>query len=191
MSRRPSSLCLLLTGLCLLHPVCAHEFIGEFATIHVKASAGEAPCWLKLTSQDQSVALPPVSSWQLRKPGMHSAEVFFHMEMHGCLPEPGKRTDLLTGLITGSPDSPVVSTLFNGAQDADNPALFAVRGAGGVGLEISDIHGKAVIPGLASTPQIIPTINNVLDWQVALVRTAAPLVAGPVQATIEFRVIYD
>jgi type 1 fimbria pilin len=164
---------------------------GEVATILVNTQVVESPCWLKFKTADQSVQLPPVSTKQLSEPGMRSAETVFSIQIRGCIAEPGRGTDTRTGLHTWSPDSPVMSAWFEGVQDPDTPALFAVKGITGAGLRLMDEMGRQVLRGEKTTPTIVTTINNTLYWRVALERTSAKLNAGRYWAVLNFSVIYD
>lgn len=164
---------------------------GEVATINVNTQVVESPCWLKFSTRDQSVLLPPVSPSQLHHPGMRSADTAFAIQIRGCIPEPGTGTDARTGLRTWSPDSPVMSARFEGVQDADSPSLFAVKGITGAGLRLMDDKGRQVTNDVETTPTIVSTINNTLYWRVALERTSATLTPGRYWAVLNFSVTYD
>lgn len=191
MMRHLAALCFLPLLHCNSFAAAADQPPGESFTIQVSAKLVQAPCWMKLNSRDQTVVLPPVPTTQLSAVGNKSAKTDFRIEMRGCTSEPGVQVDKRSGLKTWSVDSPVVSVMFTGVQDAESPSLFAVSGATGIALEITDSRGNTVLPGIATAPFIVQTINAAMPLQVALVRTSAPLTPGSWRAVLQFVVNYD
>jgi len=93
-----------------------------------------------------------------------------------------------------------VTATLSGTADANNPMLFAVNGgtgmAGGVGLQLTDRdHGNAVLSDQGSSTvtvsEAVPANRTAtFNWQARVRRSALPVSAGQVRATVIISISY-
>ncbi|HDV9907153.1 TPA: type 1 fimbrial protein [Klebsiella oxytoca] len=163
---------------------------GAYGVLHVSGTLTESACHLEMKSIDQSVLLKEVSTGQLKKVGDRGTPVAVTLRLQDCVRSASRNRDL-QGNLTWSANQPAVSLTFTGVQDGSNPQLFMVRGAGGIGLRLTDAFHHDVLPGLQGRPQLLTPASDELTYYIAPERTAASLQAGAYLAHVNFRLSYE
>jgi fimbrial protein len=167
------------------------DTVGNHGVLHVSGMMSDGACQVDMSSARQIVELGPVSSRHLFHPGDRGTAVAFQLHFRDCLTSGGDVTDSRTEVDVHDVLQPVVSVMFTGISDAENPALFRVEGASGMGLRLLDHQGRDVRADSPGAPEFLNSGNTQLTYYVIPERTGAPLVAGPFQATVNFRLNYD
>ncbi len=159
--------------------------------LRINGGLTEGACQLEMDSAWQHITLGAISSAELSKPGARSAPVNFQIRFRDCVRGKGMQQDEDYGTQLWSESQPVVNIVFVAPADANTPDLLAVRGAAGVGLRITDKQSRTIKPGRKGHPVFLTPGNDELTFNVAVERTAAPLVVGAYSATADFRVSYE
>ncbi|MFP2239774.1 fimbrial protein [Pseudescherichia vulneris] len=165
--------------------------LADNGTLLISGGLREGACQLEMDSALQQVDMGSIASASLRQPGDRAYPVSFQIRFRDCVRGKGQQQDRDYGTLTWSEQQPVVSLTFLAPANADTPSLFAVSGASGIGLRITDINARTVMPARRSHPVFLTPGNDELTFHVAVERTAAPLVVGAYTATADFRVSYD
>ncbi|MEB0046565.1 MULTISPECIES: fimbrial protein [unclassified Pseudomonas] len=148
-------------------------------TVTFLGSVHSGACSIKPDSVDQTIRLGAIAKHQLDNGGKSEARRVL-IELEGCD---------LTGLTDNT-----VTTTFTAAPSSTVPgAIGTVGSAGGVGIMMTH-GGKAVVLGTATTPQVISTGDNTLEFgayvQGAITATA-PVVPGDFSAVTNFTLAYQ
>lgn len=178
-----------LAGFCAGFPVAA--LAEHNGALLISGGLREGACHLEMDSEMQQVAMGSISSARLHRPGDRAEPVSFQIRFRDCVRGKGQQRDEEYGTVMWSEQQPVVNLTFLAPANVDTPDLFAVNGASGIGLRITDKSARTVIPGRRSHPVFLTPGKDQLTFDVAVERTAAPLVVGAYSATADFRVSYD
>lgn len=165
---------LLSIGLLVGSASVAHAADG---TVTFVGSVHSGACSIKPDSVDQTVNLGAIAKHQLETGGKSEARRVL-IELEGC--------DL-----SGLTDNTVTTTFTAAPSSAVPGAIGTVGGAGNVGIMMT--HGsKAIELGVPTTPQVISTGNNTLEYG-AYVQGAAtgPIVPGEFSAVTNFTLAYQ
>ncbi|EOZ7472404.1 fimbrial protein [Enterobacter hormaechei] len=164
---------------------------GEHGNLQVHGLLIEGACHLDMTSQFQQVSLGTTPLNLLAKVGDEGQPVRFQLKLRGCSRSGGNQGNRYTGTTTWDAIQPVVTISFSGVTDPLLPGLFKINGVSGIGLKITDPQGERLRPGERGEPLLITPGDNLLNYQVALVRTPAALTTGDFSALARFEVSYD
>lgn len=164
---------------------------AESGALRITGGLIEGACQLEMDSAWQQINMGSISSSELSKPGDSAEPVSFQIRFRDCVRSKGSQRDEDYGTLVWSESQPVVSLVFMAPADANTPDLFALRGAAGVGLRITDKSSRTIKPGRRTHPVFLAPGNDELTFNVAVERTAAPLVVGMYSATADFRVSYE
>lgn len=195
--KKARGLWLLLSVLCLSPLAQAQsdnwDVDGEHGELHVIGELTEAACRLDMNSEYQQVDLGNVIAGELARPGSQGAPVAFHIRLRDCLRVQSSRHDNRTGNQVWSANQPVVSVAFLGVADADSPDLVRLQGrdVSGVGLRLMNSDHQLIQLGSWGRPGFLDPGQDELTFYVAPERTAAPLMAGPFRATVDFHLNYE
>lgn len=163
---------------------------GLHGVLRVTGALTESPCHLEMSSADQAVSLGNVDTARLHRVGDRGTPVVVRLHLKDCLRNAASHRDL-QGNLVWSANQPAVSLTFTGTQDTWNPQLFLARGVSGMGIRLTDVSHRNVIPGLPGRPQLMTPGNNVLTYYIVPERTGAPLQAGAYLAQVNFRLNYE
>lgn len=164
---------------------------AQEGALRISGGLIEGACQLEMDSALQEIDMGTISSAELVKPGDRAAPVSFQIRFRDCVRGKGHQRDEDYGTLLWSEHQPVVNLMFMAPADMDTPELFAVRGATGIGLRLTDKAARTVQPGRRNHPVFLTPGNDQLTFNVAVERTASPLVVGMYSATADFRVSYE
>ncbi|WP_174508667.1 fimbrial protein [Klebsiella oxytoca] len=163
---------------------------GLHGIVRVSGTLTESACRLEMSSADQSVSLGNIDTARFTRIGARGTPVVVKLHLQDCLRNAANNRDL-EGNLVWSAHQPAVSLTFTGAQDTWNPQLFLARGVSGMGIRLTDVSHRNVMPGLPGQPQLMTPGNNVLTYYIVPERTSAPLQAGAYLAQVNFRLNYE
>ena len=146
-------------------------------TVTFLGSVHSGACSIKPDSVDQTVRLGAIAKHQLQSGGKSEARRVL-IELEGCD---------LSGLTDNT-----VTTTFTGAPSTVVPGgIGTVGGAGGIGIMMTH-GGRPVVLGTPTTPQVIATGNNTLEFG-AFVQGQATgdIVPGEFSAVTNFTLAYQ
>ncbi|WP_350580636.1 fimbrial protein [Pseudomonas sp. HY2-MNA-CIBAN-0224] len=165
--------------------------IGTDGLLDISGSLNHAPCMLEMSSAYQTVELNNVSRADLLKPGDMAEPVAFQLRFLDCRRIAGGLPNERTGRLVWSPYEPIVSVAFVAPADPDDPRLVKVQGVTGMGLRLTDTHGRDVRLGSWGQPLFLVHGRDTMTWYVQATRTPAPLTNGAFRAVVDFRLNYD
>lgn len=164
---------------------------GENGTLYVHGALTESTCRLDMTSLRQDIELGDSSTGRLQSVGDRGEPVGFELKLTDCLSSPAGSPDIRTGSTVWADNQPAITVSFRATRDADNPQLVKAHGVTGLGLRLQDSAGQDVRLGSRGKPLFLTPGQNNLRYTVTPERTAANLVAGYYQATVDFRLSYE
>lgn len=164
---------------------------SDVLNIEVRGMMTEGACMPDLISSWQQIDLGDTPAALLNKPGDRGVPIPVVMHFKYCIRMRGNSLDVKTGTRSWDPIQPVLTASFIAPADADNPQLVKVTGASGFGLRITDAQQNDIRLGQRSKPQFAMPPKDELIWYVTPERTAAPLVKGEYQASVNFFLEYD
>jgi type 1 fimbria pilin len=167
------------------------EVDGNVGVLHVQGALTESACRLDMTSAWQEVSLGEIGTGRLQSLGARGNPVQVQLKLRDCVASLSRNPDARSGNQYWSQGQPSVAVGFTAPADAGNPELIKVNGASGIGLRLTDSANRAVILGARNTPIFVTPRQDQLTYNIALERTAAPLVAGRFWSQISFRLNYD
>lgn len=162
---------------------------GEHGELHVEGVLAEGACRLDMASDFQQVDLGMVPLGDLQRKGDQGEPVAFHVYLRGCRRTAGSQRNNRSGHLAWSENQPVASMAFIAPNDPDMPNLM--KGEGGIGLRLLDAQYKPVKLDSWNRPWFLEPGQDSLTFYVVPVRTAAPLNAGSIRASVDFHLNYD
>lgn len=163
---------------------------GANGLLDISGSLHHEPCILDMTSAYQTVELNTISRSDLARPGDMAPPVAFQLRFLDCRRIAGGLPDARRSTLVWSPYEPVLSVAFVAPADADDPRLVKVKGVTGLGLRLTDTHGRDVRLGAWGAPLFLAHGGDTVTWYVQPTRTPAPLSNGAFQAVVDFRLNY-
>lgn len=160
---------------------------GQFV---VAGAMTESPCMIDMASDFQEIALGPLSSASLQKPGDQGQEVEFTFKLRHCIVSGTRLQNGESDVASLGRDLPVMRMEFVSVMDPVNHELVQLRGIKGVGLRLKDSRSRSVQLGQLTPPQFLNSGQNILKYTAVVERTSENLVAGPFQATVDFKIHY-
>ncbi|ANS41624.1 fimbrial protein [Serratia inhibens] len=164
---------------------------GANGVLRVRGALTESACRLEMASAHQTVQLGETGTGRLLKVGDRGTPVAVRLQLKDCLRSPANNRDERTGSVLWSTHQPAVSVSFVAPADANTPELVQVRGAGGLGLRMTDSQGGDIRLGSRGAPLLLTPGQDALNYQLVAERTRAPLEAGAYSAHLDFRLNYD
>jgi type 1 fimbria pilin len=164
---------------------------GANGVLRVRGALTESACRLEMASAHQTVQLGDTGTGRLREVGDRGTPVAVRLQLKDCLRSPANNRDERTGSVLWSTHQPAVSVSFAAPADANSPELVQVRGAGGLGLRMTDSQGRDIRLGSRGAPLLLTSGQDALNYQLVAERTRAPLEAGAYSAHLDFRLNYD
>lgn len=164
---------------------------GANGELYVYGSLTEGSCQLDMTSEYQQISLGDIDDSNLHHPGDEGKSIPFILKLKDCLRIGGAQMSRYSGNVVWDALQPVVTISFLAVEDPSMPSLVEVTGMSGIALRLRDSAGRIVPIGERAEPQFEAVGNNELVYSITPVRTEAPLIDGPYQATINFQVNYD
>lgn len=180
-------------GLWILPPAQADDWgeDGNTGQLWVSGALTESACRLETTSAWQDVVMDDTATGSLATIGATGSPVHVALRLTDCLRSPTDNLDLRIGSRSWSMNQPSMAVSFIAPADEDNPQLVRVEGALGLGLRLRDSHGEDVRLGSRGRPLRLTPGQDAMDYTITPERTAAPLVAGPYRAVVDFHLSYD
>lgn len=164
---------------------------GENGELYVYGELTEGSCRLDMTSDYQQISLGDIDDSNLRRPGDEGKSVPFILKLRDCMRIGGAQVNRYSGSEVWDALQPVVTISFLAVEDPSMPSLIAASGMSGIALRLRDSAGRIVPVGERAEPQFESVGDNELVYTITPVRTEAPLIDGPYQATINFQVNYE
>lgn len=164
--------------------------IGTDGLLDISGSLHHEPCILEMTSAYQTVELNNISRSHLLRPGDMAPPVAFQLRFLDCRRIAGGLPDARKSTLVWSPYEPVLSVAFVAPADADDPRLVKVKGITGMGLRLTDTHGRDIRLGAWGAPLFLAHGGDSVTWHVQPTRTSAPLTNGAFRAVVDFRLNY-
>lgn len=166
---------------------------GMHGEIAVSGVLTDSPCVLSMDSEEQSVTLDPVPTYQLRHVGDLSSPVALHVQLTGCGSLGNNiRDNLHEESLSYFPDQLTSFVTFNGVEDASGDHLFKTFGdASGVALRLEDPTHQQLIPGEHSRGLVLEQGNTDLVLYAMLERTPPELKEGKYGAVVNFNLSYQ
>lgn len=159
--------------------------------LYVHGDLQENTCRLTMDSAWQEVDLGSTAHADVNLVGKAARPVTVTLYLEDC-PVLGSWSQNITLMTTTvSSMQPPYKARFVARADDSNPDLVKVTGASGIGLRIRDSHGKPVAFSRISDAVLLSPGQNQVTFTLAPERTAAPFVAGPYHALINFSMIYQ
>ncbi|MGL5387398.1 MAG: fimbrial protein [Serratia sp. (in: enterobacteria)] len=164
---------------------------GNEGILHVYGALTESACRLDMTSANQVVEMGVIGTGRLQSVGAEGTPVAVNLILRDCLRVSSYNLDERQGNVVWAEDQPSMSITFLAPQDIYDSKMIGVRGAQGLALRLSDSEQHPVPLGQRNRPVLLNPGNNVLNYWLTPVRTAAPLQAGAYTANVDFRLSYD
>jgi type 1 fimbria pilin len=149
--------------------------------LYISGEFREGPCFLDMRSKFQDVELDNSAIANLRNIGDTGQPRKLILHLWGC------KTLRLKNKYGVS----AINVHFMAPADADEPTLFRLNGASGIGLRVIDDAGHQILPGKERQLLFHSSSDNNLELTVLPVRTKAPLSTGYFDATINFGLNYE
>lgn len=163
----------------------------DTGTLFVHGDLLENTCRMVMDSAWQDVDLGSISHADVNQVGKAAAPVKVNIYLHDCPELANWSTNITPMTTTISALQPPYKARFMAVQDDDNPALIKVMGASGIGLRLRDSQGKSVMLSRNSNSILLNPGQNQVTFTLQPERTAAPFVAGPYHALVNFSIIYQ
>ena len=161
----------LLSGTALASHEVVHGRVG------MQGSIVDTACAIAMADRTQTIDMGTITTGKILHDGQ-GAGLVFHLGLVNCS---------LTPVDAGRPDWSRFQVTFDGPADG---SLFAVQGAEGVGLEISDESGHVAMPGQPMPAGALTPGGKILTYRIHLRSNSHQLRAGDFQVTIRFKVDY-
>lgn len=159
--------------------------------LYVYGDLQENTCRMTMDSAWQDVDLGSTSRADVNVVGKAAAPVKVNIYLHDCPELASWSTNIMPMTTTISALQPPYKARFMAVQDDNNPALIKVTGASGIGLRLRDSRGETVMLSRNSDSILLSPGQNQVTFTLQPERTAAPFVAGPYHALINFSMIYQ
>lgn len=163
----------------------------DTGTLYVHGVLQENTCRMTMDSAWQDVDLGSTSRADVNQTGKAAAPVKVNIYLHDCPELANWSTNITPMTTTLSTLQPPYKARFMAVQDNDNPALIKVTGASGIGLRLRDSRGETVMLSRNSDSILLNPGQNQVTFTLQPERTAAPFVAGPYHALVNFSMIYQ
>ncbi|ALB64144.1 Fimbrial protein [Cronobacter dublinensis 1210] len=178
-------------ALSILPPAVADESIVNGGEIYAYGVLRENTCRLDMDSAWQDVDLGDTARADVNIIGRMAKPVTVKLYLHDC-PEIMTRSTNITPLThTRSAQQPGYQARFIARADNSNPELISVTGASGIGLRLKDSRGQTVKLSRVSDTLLLNPGQDEMVFTLIPERTAAPFIAGPYHAVINFSLIYQ
>lgn len=159
--------------------------------LYVYGDLQENTCRMTMDSAWQDVDLGSTSRADVNVVGKAATPVKVNIYLHDCPELASWSTNITPMTTTISALQPPYKARFMAVQDDNNPALIKVTGASGIGLRLRDSRGETVMLSRNSDSILLSPGQNQVTFTLQPERTAAPFVAGPYHALINFSMIYQ
>lgn len=164
---------------------------GAHGELAVHGTLVEGACRLDMGSAWQIVEMGDLSTASLLHPGDEGKPLVFKVILRDCIHSQGDEIDQHTYRHVWDPELPVISISFDTPFRRGGTGLIDVPGMQGVGLRISDVQRNEMELGFSGEPHFVNAGDNELLFTVTPVRTLEPLIPGPFQVSVDFRLEYD
>ncbi|EMX6285261.1 type 1 fimbrial protein [Providencia rettgeri] len=175
----------------IYRPVDNWDVEGANGVLYVSGSLTESPCRLAMTSAYQSVALGNTETADLQVVGAKGRPVPFHLELRDCVEMTTALENVRTGQTAWSSTQPAVKIRFIAPTELLMPTVARVKGANGLGLELSNPQGQVLPLSETSNPHLLASGQDTLTYYVTPIRTADALQPGAYSAVIAFEMLYE
>lgn len=155
--------------------LASHEVVR--GRVGMQGSIVDTACAIAMADRTQTIDIGTITTGKILHDGQ-GAGLDFHLGLVNCS---------LTPADAGRPDWSRFQVTFDGPADG---SLFAVQGAEGVGLEISDASGHVAVPGQPMPAGALTPGGKTLTYRIHLRSSHRRLRAGDFQVTIRFKVDY-
>lgn len=156
--------------------LASHEVVH--GRVGMQGSIVGAACAIAMADRTQTIDIGTITTGKILHDGQ-GVGLDFHLGLVNCS---------LTPAEAGRPDWSRFQVTFDGPADG---SLFAVQGAEGVGLEISDASGHVAVPGQPMPAGALTPGGKTLAYRIHLRNSGhRRLRAGDFQVTIRFKVDY-
>ncbi|EOC1324722.1 type 1 fimbrial protein [Cronobacter dublinensis] len=173
-------------------PVMADEPVSaDGGALYVHGVMRENTCRLEMDSAWQDVDLGDISRADVSLVGKMAKPVTVTLYLRDCPEIPTRSANITPLTHTRSAQQPGYQARFVAATDTLNPDLIKVTGVSGIGLRLKDSRGQTVKLAQQSDTVLLNPGQDTVNFTLAAERTAAPLVAGPFHAVINFNMIYE
>ncbi|EOW6719773.1 fimbrial protein [Cronobacter dublinensis] len=173
-------------------PVMADEPVSaDGGALYVHGVMRENTCRLEMDSAWQDVDLGDISRADVSLVGKMAKPVTVTLYLRDCPEIPTRSANITPLTHTRSAQQPGYQARFVAATDTLNPDLIKVTGVSGIGLRLKDSRGQTVKMAQQSDTVLLNPGQDTVNFTLAAERTAAPLVAGPFHAVINFDMIYE
>ncbi|ELY2794283.1 type 1 fimbrial protein [Cronobacter dublinensis] len=173
-------------------PVMADEPVSaDGGALYVHGVMRENTCRLEMDSAWQDVDLGDISRADVSLVGKMTKPVTVTLYLRDCPEIPTRSANITPLTHTRSTQQPGYQARFVAPTDALNPDLIKVTGVSGIGLRLKDSHGQTVKMSRQGDTVLLNPGQNSVIFTLAPERTAAPLVAGPYHALINFSMMYQ
>lgn len=163
----------------------------DTGTLYVHGDLQENTCRMTMDSAWQDVDLGSTSRADVNMMGKAAAPVKVNIYLHDCPELANWSTNITSMTTTISSLQPPYKARFMAVQDDNNPALIKVTGASGIGLRLRNSQGETVMLSRNSDSILLNPGQDQVTFTLQPERTAAPFVAGPYHALINFSMIYQ
>lgn len=176
---------------------------GTLGTVHIVGTLVSTTCEMRMDTVEQSIDLGVVSAKAFNQAGSKSAAVPIRLKFSGCLlgayeqrgpvmqadqfeaRADGVNTDLFLNGQYGA------TLTFVGEPDGANNQLLKVNGeVRGVGVRLSDQHGRALSLNAVNGAYLLNPGENVLVFYAGLESTQQAVRSGEFSAVVNIRVSY-
>lgn len=159
--------------------------------LYVYGALRQNTCRMEMDSAWQDINLGDTAYADVNILGKTAKPVTVKIYLRDC-PEIATRSTNITPMTyTQSSQQPGYQARFIAKADEANPSLIKVVGASGIGLRLKDVQGKTVMLSRTGDTVLLNPGQNVVTYTLIPERTAAPLVAGPYHALIQFSMAYE
>ncbi|EPH6761668.1 fimbrial protein [Cronobacter dublinensis] len=190
--RRIAHIIALGAALGVIAPVMADEpASADGGALYVHGVMRENTCRLEMDSAWQDVDLGDISRADVSLVGKMAKPVTVTLYLRDCPEIPTHSANITPLTYTRSAQQPGYQARFIAPTDALNPDLIKVTGVSGIGLRLKDSHGQTVKMAQQGDTVLLNPGQDAVSFTLAPERTAAPLVAGPYHALINFSMIYE
>ncbi|MDI7383823.1 fimbrial protein [Cronobacter dublinensis] len=173
-------------------PVMADEPVSaDGGALYVHGVMRENTCRLEMDSAWQDVDLGDISRADVSLVGKMAKPVTVTLYLRDCPEIPTHSANITPLTYTRSAQQPGYQARFIAPTDALNPDLIKVTGVSGIGLRLKDSQGKTVKMAQQGDTVLLNPGQDSVNFTLAAERTAAPLVAGPYHALINFSMRYE
>ncbi|ELQ6169041.1 fimbrial protein [Cronobacter dublinensis] len=190
--RRMAQIIVLGAALGFIAPVMADEPVSaDGGTLYVHGVMRENTCRLEMDSAWQDVDLGDITRADVSLVGKMAKPVTVTLHLRDCPEIPTRSANITPLTHTRSAQQPAYQARFVAPADASNPDLIKVTGVTGIGLRLKDSRGQTVRMAQQSDTVLLNPGQDTVNFTLAPERTAAPLVAGPYHALINFNMRYE